>query len=280
MQFTDILNNRPTTEQPGRSRQQMQEWAKAALLIALGVYFVYVIASGNLANYINARFAWLSYVAAVMFLLLGGFSVYELLRREKPKVELEQFSTDLLGTPRTLQKRARELQQERRSVSWAALAVVAIPLVLGTLVPSRPLGSAAVGGSISLTAVSAASAQPFTTDPLKWNVLDWLRSFNNTGDASSFNGKQADLIGFVYREAAFPDNQFMLARFTISCCVADASAIGVPVEWDAAQDYPADTWVRIQGTWEVGTFRGDTVPILHPVSIDKVDQPDHPYLYP
>ncbi|MEO8606279.1 MAG: TIGR03943 family protein [Chloroflexota bacterium] len=279
MQLTDILNNRQTAE-PGRKQQQLQEWAKAALLLALGVYFVYVIVSGNLANYINARFAWLSYVAAAMFLLLGAFGVYELLRREKPKVELEQFSTDLLGTPKTLQKKARELQQERRTVSWKALGVVAIPLVLGTLIPSRPLGSAAVGGSISLSAVSAANAQPFTTDPLTWNVLDWLRTFNNSGDASSFNGKKADLIGFVYREAAFSDKQFMLARFTISCCVADASAIGVPVEWDAAKDYPADTWVRIQGTWEVGPFRGDTVPILHPVSIDKVDQPDHPYLYP
>lgn len=280
MQLSNPLKNFSPQVETTSTRQQTQEWAKAALLIALGVYFVYVIASGNLANYINARFAWLSYVAAAMFLLLGAFSVYELLRREKPKAELEQFSTDLLGTPKTLQKRARDLQQERRSVSWTALAVVAIPLVLGTLVPSRPLGSAAVGGSISLNVVSAANAQPFTTDPLKWNVLDWLRTFNNTGDASSFNGKQADLIGFVYREAAFPDNQFMLARFTISCCVADAAAIGVPVEWDAGKDYPADTWVRIQGTWEVGTFRGDTVPILHPVSIDKVDQPEHPYLYP
>src|SRR6185503_5423654 len=99
MQALDLLRNQNPELETKQTRQQLQEWAKAALLLALGVYFVYVIASGNLANYINARFAWLSYVAAAMFLLLGGFSVYELLRREKPKVELEQFSTDLLGTP-------------------------------------------------------------------------------------------------------------------------------------------------------------------------------------
>jgi uncharacterized repeat protein (TIGR03943 family) len=172
------------------------------------------------------------------------------------------------------------MEQTRQSISWKALAVIAIPLVLGTLVPSRPLGSAAVGGNISLNAVSASGAQTFTTDPLTWNVLDWLRAFNNSGDVNSFNGKQADVIGFVYREATFPDDQFMVARFTISCCVADASAIGVPVVWDAAGDYPADTWVEVKGTWEVGEFRGDTVPILHPTTIDKVDQPDHPDLYP
>ena len=43
-------------------------------MIGLGMYFVYNIASGNIPNYVNARFAWLSYVAAALFLLIGGFS--------------------------------------------------------------------------------------------------------------------------------------------------------------------------------------------------------------
>ncbi len=256
MQATDLLHEHHAHEHDhNHNRETAQAWIKTGLLIALGLYFAYVIISGNLSNYINARFEWLSYVAAGLFLLLGAASLF-----------------DVIG------KRGHD--HAHGSMSWAALAIVAIPLVLGTLIPSRPLGSAAVGGNISLNAVSAAGAQPFTTDPLKWNVLDWLRAFNNSGDVESFNGKQADVIGFVYREAAFPDDQFMAARFTISCCVADAGAIGVPVQWDAAADYPADTWLRVQGTWEVGEFRGDTVPILHPTNIEKIDQPEHPYLYP
>ena len=46
---------------------------------------------------------------------------------------------------------------------------------------------------------------------------------------SQFNGQPADLIGFVYSEPTFGGDHFMVARFAISCCVADASAIGVPV---------------------------------------------------
>ena len=60
--------------------ETLQLWIKALLLIGLGVYFVYNIASGNLTNYVNARFAWLSYVAAALFLLIGAFSVWHLLR--------------------------------------------------------------------------------------------------------------------------------------------------------------------------------------------------------
>jgi uncharacterized repeat protein (TIGR03943 family) len=164
-------------------------------------------------------------------------------------------------------------------MSWGALAVVAIPLVLGTLIPSQPLGSAAVNGDISLNAPSV-TATTFTTDPLEWNVLDWLRAFNSSGDLESFNGKQADVIGFVYREATFGDEEFMVARFAVSCCVADASALGLPVVWEGAGDFRQDTWVRVQGTFEVGEFRGDTVPMLQATSVEAVTQPEHPYLYP
>ena len=257
MQATDHLRDH---SRHNHARENAQAWIKTAILFALGFYFIYVIASGSLSNYINVRFEWLSYVAAGLFLLLGAASLLDVIGQRGHDHDHHDHT--------------------HSGMSWPALAIVAIPLILGTLIPSRPLGSAAVGGSISLNAVSAAGAQPFMTDSLKWNVLDWLRAFNNSGDVSSFNGKQADVIGFVYREAAFADNQFMAARFIISCCVADAGAIGVPVQWDAAADYPADTWVRIQGTWEVGEFRGDTVPILHPTNIEKVDQPEHPYLYP
>ena len=151
-----------------------------------------------------------------------------------------------------------------------------------SLLPSTslPLGSAAVAGNISTNAAVNASFSTFSSDPLKWNVLDWLRAFNSAEDATSFNGKQADVIGFVYREASFADDQFMVARFTISCCVADASAIGLPVIWEQAGDFPQDTWVRVQGAFEVGQFRGDTVPVLHATSVETVEQPEHPYLYP
>jgi putative membrane protein len=280
MQATDLLNNRDRSrENRPPSRALGQAWVKTFLLLALGAYFVYVIASGNLANYINVRFAWLSYVAVALFFLLGLSSAYDLLRPRK-EARLEQFSGDLLGTPKTFQRKAQELQVIRGAVSWPVLAIIAIPLILGTLIPSRPLGSAAVGGSISLNAVSAANATTFTTDPLTWNVLDWLRAFHQSDDLTSFNGKQADVVGFVYREAGVPEDQFMLARFTISCCVADAGAIGVPVRWDASGDFPADTWLRITGAWEVGEFRGETVPILNAIDVEQIDQPEHPYLYP
>lgn len=239
-------------------REKLVGWAKSVVLVGLGIFFIYSIVSGNLTNYINERFAWLSYVAAGLFLLLGVANTVDL----------------------WLHRDYALLDRSHAPITWKVIAIVAIPLVLGTLVPSRPLGSAAAQGGVSLSAASITKATSFTTDPLKWNVLDWLRAFNMSDDVNSFNGKQADVIGFVYREATFPDNQFMVTRFTVSCCVADASALGLPVVSDKASQFPADTWVEIKGTLKVDKFKGDNWPILQAVSIEKIAQPEHPYLYP
>lgn len=229
-------------------------WLKTALLLGLGAYFTYNIISGNLTNYINERFSWLSYVAAIIFALLGVHSAYSLLRRD-----------------------SRSHQQ----ISWLTLFVVAVPLILGTLVPSQPLGVEAISGGVATTgAVGVTTAADFTVPPEQRNVLDWLRTFNNATDYSQLNGQPADVIGFVYTEPTFSEGQFMVARFTVSCCVADASAIGLPVAYADSANLPQGEWVRVRGTMQVGEFRGDTMPILNAESIEVVEQPRHPYLYP
>ena len=78
---------------------------------------------------------------------------------------------------------------------------------------------------------------------------------------------------------------FMVARFTISCCVADASAVGMPVHWpqDAAPSSAlpeSDAWVQVHGTFQLGEFGGNLFPILQADSLAVVAEPEHPYLYP
>ena len=260
MQAVEHLHERHEHDHDHR-RERLLDSAKTVLLFGLALYFVYNILSGNLTNYINERFAWLSYVAVALFLLLGAGSALDLLRQ---RGHHHHEHDDHIHA----------------ALSWPLLLIVAVPLLLGTLIPSRPLGSAAVDGNISLSAASVTGATTFTTDPAKWNVLDWLRAFNQTDDINSFNGKEANVVGFVYKEPTFPAGKLMVARFTVSCCVADAAAIGLPVEWAGAADLPADTWVQVTGTFQVGTFRDDTVPILQASSVEVVTQPAHPYLYP
>lgn len=240
------------------SHPRVRDWLKTAILFALGLYFAALIATGSLNNYINLRFAWLAWVAAAIFLLLGAYSLYTLLR---------PGPNDAHG--------------HDHSVSWGALLIVGAPLALGLALPSQPLGASAVGGSISTTTpASAGSAATFTVAPGQRNVLDWLRAIGATEDVSALTGEPADVIGFVYTEPGTPEHEFLLARFTLSCCVADASAIGLPVVWAAASDLEQGAWVQVKGTMDVLNEDGETRPVLRAQSVEVVDQPEHPYLYP
>jgi uncharacterized repeat protein (TIGR03943 family) len=249
-----ILNQTPTSRS---SASALRGWIRAGLLLGLGGYFVYLIATGSLTNYINERFAWLSYAAAALFLLLGVFNALDLLR----------------PAPAALGGHA--------DTSWAVIAIIAIPLLLGTLIPSRPLGVDAITGTVRTTTGVGASPNfaTFMRPPLERNILDWLRAFNAAADYAEFNGQPADVIGFVYTEPSFDAGYFMAARFTVSCCVADASAIGLPV-YSPETDLPPGEWVRVQGAFQLGAFRGEMLPILIASAVDVVPQPDHPYLYP
>jgi putative membrane protein len=97
----------------------------------------------------------------------------------------------------------------------------------------------------------------------------------------AFSGQPADVTGFVYRDVRFDaPGQFMVARFAISCCVADASAIGLIVQWPKASVLARDSWVHVQGRFSVQDINGQRTPILLADAVDLTTQPEHPYLYP
>ncbi|MBN1966847.1 MAG: TIGR03943 family protein [Anaerolineae bacterium] len=244
---------------------RLQAWIKTAILLGLGAYFAYNILSGNLANYINNRFAWLSVVAAGLFLLLGLMSALDLLRHSSHSHDQHEHHD----------------HAHEHGLSWPILGVVAIPLLLGVLVPSRPLGASAIDGNYNANAaVEGSDFASFGSDPLTWNVLNWLRAINYSEDLGEFSGQQADVIGFIYRNDQFPADHFMVMRFVISCCVADATPVGLPFYWQAPVSLPNDTWVRVVGTFELGEFGGNVAPILQAESVEFIDEPEHPYLYP
>ncbi len=260
---------------PHEDRQQtLQLWFKALLMIGLGIYFVFNIVSGNIMNYVNARFAWLSYVAAALFLLIGGFSAWHLLREHRH----DEIDDDHDHDHDHGHDHAHDHVHE--PVSWRVLALLAVPLVLGTLIPSKPLGAEAVSGSVSLSSsATVGAAETFNVPPEQRNVLDWLRAFNQ-GDYQQFDGQAADVIGFVYSEPTYEKNTFMVARFAITCCVADATAIGLPVAWANAADLKQGQWIEVKGAFKLGKFGGSDMPVLQAESVDQVEQPEHPYLYP
>src|SRR5687767_2339418 len=95
---------------------------KALILILMALFFMEKYITGRLYYFIGPRFGWLAIVAVGLFILLAG--AYNL---------TEKGNTPEFGYGHTHSKQS----------IWHLL-IVALPLILGVLIPSEPLGASAV----------------------------------------------------------------------------------------------------------------------------------------
>jgi uncharacterized repeat protein (TIGR03943 family) len=248
---------------------------QALILAGLGIFLLEKIWSGNLYWYISNRFWLLSLLAAISFLWLAQ----SILPKRTPALPTSDQTPALPDT----HTHKHEHDHPSTQPVWG-LVVVALPILLGVLIPAKPLGAAAIAnkGVNTSAGLVAASGQTIRLDiaPKDRNILDWIRAINAAADPQTINGEPADVIGFVYQDSRLGDGQFLVGRFTINCCVADALAVGMAVQWPQAQALPANSWVRVKGTVEAATVDGQRLPRILATSVESVPEPSQPYLYP
>ena len=244
---------------------------EALVLAGLGIFFLARIGDGRILLYINQRFVILTLFGALGFLFIA-----QIVMRNRPPVESSESEPT-----------GAHAAHEHSRYNGFTLWLVALPLLVGLLVPARPLGSAAaavrgINTASPLTfrtgaeAAGAAVALPST----QRSVLDWIRVFKYADDPANYSGQPADVVGFVYRDIRLGEGQFMVARFSLTCCVADAVAIGMLVNWPDELAIPDNVWVRVRGPVSVSHLDGQTVSLIEAESVEEIPQPEQPYLFP
>ena len=260
------------------NRPKFQNAVKALILLGLALFLYTRLADGTLFFYINQRFMIYT-VLAIVGLVLVAISYRPVGRQHEPNahdLDHEHVHAHDAAEPHT-----------HHRLTWAGLALVVLPVVLGVLIPPRPLGAAAMENreiNIAsqprnvLPAAVRAAAQKSSLDR---NLLDWLHAFSASPNAAeAFAGEPVDVVGFVYHDERLDESQFMVNRFIVSCCVADANVVTMVVRWPEAATLENDTWVRVEGILQPGVFDGASLPILSAQRVTPVAMPDQPYLYP
>jgi uncharacterized repeat protein (TIGR03943 family) len=79
--------------------------------------------------------------------------------------------------------------------------------------------------------------------------------------------------GMVYRSVKNGGNTFMLFRFAIVCCAADALPLAVTVKSTAADILNNDAWVRVEGIFAIETLKGKQVTSITADVIQSIPQP-------
>ena len=93
-------------------------------------------------------------------------------------------------------------------------------------------------------------------------------------------GVRIRLVGFVTPQPSGRDG-YLLTRFAINCCAADATALKVAIHGDPVPRGP-DTWLEVEGRWQQRASDdpnqpSSETPLLLAESIRVIEQPSPPY---
>jgi uncharacterized repeat protein (TIGR03943 family) len=99
--------------------------------------------------------------------------------------------------------------------------------------------------------------------------------------AEKLHGRRVAVEGMVYRGANGDKNSFKLFRFAVVCCAADALPFSVMVKTATQKDLQNDTWVRVEGLFNVETINDKQV---SSIAADKIlpistPSPEKRYLF-
>lgn len=236
------------------------------LTILIGMYGLRLAYAGQLVYYIHPRYVGIT-IAACAVLVLAGITAFALAPAGKPS--------------------------RRRSVrgTLGMLPVIAF-VALGILLPAQALSSASVEQrSTSAMAPQAVSEEDIasgvtdvsTVDTSEWTFDDFWYSLTIQDRAlEHYEGKTANILGFVSHPKAAPQGTFHLTRFLMMCCAIDAQTVGFWVGESEALSTGAlkdDTWVQVMGTFTVREWNGKKILVIVPEAIESTEQPEDPYVY-
>jgi uncharacterized repeat protein (TIGR03943 family) len=208
------------------------------------------------------------------FLLFSGRTYLYLSSRTAWVVPLGGVILTVAAVGRLASARAERPEPLTRRAAWAhafivfpVVAVLALPpTALGSFAASRrSLGTGFVTGGPTLAAGDRVTLASIAA--AGWSEDARRALVDRAGSRVSFEG-------IVDRREGQPAEEFMLTRFIVSCCVADAISVQVRVVGAPPGRFQEDQWVRVEGTF---------YPVAHETvvdasSIEPIPRPDSPYL--
>jgi putative membrane protein len=273
-------------------------WQGVLLTLVVGISTLWLSATGQLVLYIHPRYVVFTVImiAIGMVLSLGVLLLAPSSRGADDGHDHgdghdhsgEHDHAVLAVAPAERPRRRRRGRAAARTAAVAAGALVTTAVAVSLVVlPPATLTSATAGqrdvnsSTASLAGTSVEDAASADAEAYAaFSVLDWAGLLRQTSDLSFFEGKTADVVGFVVPAGDDPD-VFYVSRFVVTCCAVDAQPVGVPVHLvDWRSQVSADEWLDVSGGFQTNPSSTSSDPIaLVPDSLEEVGQPSDPYLY-
>lgn len=154
---------------------------------------------------------------------------------------------------------------------------------LGVILPSSQISSATADQRIgNFNSVNLGSQgetiNNFNSNTKNYDIGDWIISLSYNPELDNYVGKEVDVSGFIFSPQYLPENTFLVSRFVIRCCAADATPVGLNVEYEWDNEFKTDEWVRVIGKFEKRNINGKEDLIIILEKIERIDIPERPYI--
>jgi uncharacterized repeat protein (TIGR03943 family) len=250
---------------------QRLTWWELWPMLGWGLFVVYLYAKGRMGLFLRPLYGHLAMGAAAALLLcfVCGWFV-----RRSPKATR-------LGE-RSLKREAEgEPVHEGHACGEAPSAwlyvwslAFLIPIVIGLALPERGLNALAAlqrgAGDPAMAAELAAQQQ--LAEAREEQGYGWTTVLGVAQRLNAPEAQKVGALGFVVRNEKAPADQFLLVRFLISCCAADASPVAVPVKWPEAHTLENNQWVKVFGRTDL------KAKALIADKVEPAREPANPYM--
>jgi len=159
--------------------------------------------------------------------------------------------------------------------TWVRASLLILPILFVWNAWGSGLGTYALSKRfIQLTSVAVSdqekqieAAAPSDSPAVEASVLTLVRN------PKQFLGKRVYAEGMIYCDEKVPQGHFVLFRFVINCCAADAQPVGVLVHAEGLNEIENDTWVHAEGRFELREFQGSLTACIEAESVHPVRVP-------
>ncbi|MFM7221202.1 MAG: TIGR03943 family putative permease subunit [Nodosilinea sp.] len=252
---------------PGFRRWPWQSLADGVMLVLWAAVIARFSLTGKLYLLLHPDYMGLAYLALVLLLLLGLLrlaQVWRAVRQGQPAPRSQEHSPLL-----------------PRQLSSGVLIAVA---TFGLIYSPRPFTSETAFQRGITDVLGQTRSRPqrlvLSRQPQERTIVDWVRTLNVYPEPDAYTGQQVKVIGFVTPMPDWPQNIFMISRFVLTCCAADAYPVGLPVQLPASAPAPgADTWLEVSGTMTTASLGGKRQLVVGSATLTPIPTPRNPYEY-
>jgi len=164
------------------------------------------------------------------------------------------------------------------AVPGIRLLVMLLPLIYVMAAQEQTLGSHALknrlSGPANMERFAVGGPAIVEGDNPLVTLLDILQNFK------AYEGRKITTLGMVYRDEVVPPGHFLVFRFLIVCCAADALPAGALVSHQEVDSFEQDSWVRVEGVLGLEKVGDLVFPLIRADRITRIDAPRDPYLFP